>query len=163
MRNLWILSLLVAGACHHAGGGSGTLESAAGAAGSKSEGPVTFTWQSGADPSQGQIEASLPNGTQFTGTFLQVTSSATVDDYGMYYGAWTNPGWGAPWYDGPEAGFVTAYSGRAVAHLSAANGTKMRCKFTLRDPASGMTGGGEGDCQLSDNQTVFDANLTRGQ
>jgi len=156
------LSLIALGACQHSGGGQGTLESAATATGTKSEGAVTFMWHSGMDPSQGTISATLPNGTQFNGTFLQVTSQANVDAYGPYYAAWGDPMWGDPWYDGPEGGFVTAYSGKAVAHHSAANGTKMRCKFNLREPANGMASGGEGDCQLSDKETVFDAQLASG-
>lgn len=164
MRRTFIsIGLLTLGACHHAGAGKGTLESAQGPTGSQSEGAVTFVWNSGADPSQGAIEATLPNGTEFHGNYLQVTNTASVDAYGPYYSTWVDPGWGAPWYAGPADGFVTEYSGRAIAHLSADDGTKMRCKFTLRDPASGMVGGGEGDCQLSNNKTVFDAELAKGQ
>lgn len=163
MRRTIIISALTLAACHHAGAGKGTLESAPTAGGSTNEGAVAFLWNSGVDPSQGQIEATMPNGTEFHGKYLQVTNTASVDAYGPYYSTWTDPGWGAPWYAGPADGFVTEYSGRAIAHLSADDGTKMRCKFTLRDPASGMVGGGEGDCQLSNNETVFDAELRKGQ
>ncbi len=157
------MALMALSACQHSGGGQGTLESAATAAGSQAEGPVTFVWHSGVDPSQGEIEATLPDGTEFHGNFLQVTSAANVDTYGPYYTTWTDPMWGSPWYAGPADGFVTEYSGHAVAHLTADSGTRMRCNFTLRDPASGMAGGGEGDCQLSDNKSVFDAKLTKGE
>jgi hypothetical protein len=162
MRKLWICGVLAAAACHHAGQGQGTLEKPSGTGTTQASGPVTFMWQSKADASQGAIEATTPTGTQFSGTYLQVTSQATEEDYGPYYGEWVSPGWGAPWYQGPSDGFVTEYSGRVVAHLSAPTGQRMRCQFVLKDPVSGMTGGGEGDCQLSDNSTVFDARLSPG-
>jgi hypothetical protein len=150
-------------ACQHSGTGAGTLETAAANGGtSQAAGTVVFSWESKEDPSKGSIAAVLPNGNQFTGTYLQVTSRATVDDYGAYYGAWRDPLWGAAWYDGPVNDFVTVYSGHAIAHLQASNGTRMRCNFTLRKPEEGMAGGGEGDCQLSDNLTVFDARLKSG-
>ncbi|MFT3927859.1 MAG: hypothetical protein QM778_35355 [Myxococcales bacterium] len=162
-RTCITLSLVALGACQHGGGGQGTLESAATADGTKAEGPVTFLWHSGVDPTQGNIEATLPNGTEFNGTFLQATATVNADAYGPYYNAWGDPAWGNPWYSGPADGFVTEYSGQVLAHLTAASGTRMRCKFSLRDPVSGMTGGGAGDCQLSDNQTIFDAQLTKGK
>jgi hypothetical protein len=167
MRNeLLICGLVIATAttaCQHSGGGAGTLEApAAQGGGSQAKGTVAFTWHSKADPSKGSIQATMPNGKQFSGTYLQVTSRATADDYGAYYGVWRDPGWGSPWYNGPSAGFVTMYSGQAVAHLKADNGTRMRCKFALREPESGLAGGGDGDCQLTDNRTVFDARLKSG-
>ena len=40
-----------------------------------------------------------------------------------------------------------------------ADGTRMRCKFMLRNPDRGLAGGGEGDCQMSTHEKVFDAVL----
>jgi|GEM_PF-1654623 len=162
-RTCITFSLVALAACQHGGGGQGTLESAATATGSKAEGPVAFNWHSGADPSQGTIEATLPNGTEFNGTFLQATATVSGDAYAPYYSAWGDPVWGRPWYVGPADGFVTEYSGQVLAHLTTTSGTRMRCRFTLRDPSSGLTEGGAGDCQLSDNQTVFNAQLAPGQ
>jgi hypothetical protein len=37
----------------------------------------------------------------------------------------------------------------------------MRCRFTLISPQRGMTGGGEGRCQLSDSQREINAEFPR--
>jgi hypothetical protein len=169
--------------CSHEGGGSGTLlvpvtntssggestvhESAgAVASGAKTQsttktvaaGRMDFSWQSGANASHGTITATSSDGRTFTGTFLQPTRATTVDDYGPYWNAWAG-GWGGagPWYNGLESDFITTYSGRVLASLTGNDGTRMRCTFMLRDPSSGMAGGGEGDCQLSNDQRVFHA------
>lgn len=161
--SLCVFSLLALNACSHSGAGEGTLETAATAtSGGQSKGPVTFNWQSKSNASDGSIQAKLPDGTAFNGTYLQVTSQATADDYGAYYSAWADPVWGDPWYNGPEDEFVTQYSGKVVAQLSSQNGKRMRCTFNLQEPSSGMSGGGQGDCQLSDKETVFDAHIAPG-
>lgn len=157
---LLLLGALVA--CAHAGGGEGVLESPKTPSGaSTSRGEVVFTWSSGSNSSTGDIRATLPDGTQFDGTYLQVTSQATVQDVGTYYDAWAMPGWGVarPWYQGEAEGFVQEYSGKAVAHLKSQDGTRMRCTFVLRKPLAGMQGGATGQCQLSSGETVFDAEL----
>jgi hypothetical protein len=174
-------------ACSHEGGGSGTLlvpvnnassaggeslinESAAGKtqSGAKTQptiktepaGRMDFSWQSGSNASQGSIAASSSDGRTFTGTFLQPTRAMTINDYGPYWSAWAG-GWGGagPWYNGAEADFITTYSGHVLASLTGNDGTRMRCTFMLRDPSNGMAGGGEGDCQLSNNEKVFHAVL----
>ncbi len=159
MRKGLLLGLTFALGCHHSGTGQGTLETPVSQGGTKDAGPVQFSWESKGDPTHGNIQAQLPDGTEFEGTYLQVTSEATATDYGPYYSVWGDPMWGPAWYAGPAGGFVTAYSGQVVAHLRAQNGTRMRCKFVLREPLTGMGGGGQGDCQLSSNQSVFDAQL----
>jgi len=163
MRTAWFYGMVFCAACSHSGAGEGTLEVPATSGGSVAKGPVSFTWQSKSDASNGAIQAKLPDGSDFKGTYLQMTSEATEDDYDMYYGAWRDPVWGAPWYRGPEEGFVKQYSGRVVAHLQSDQGERMRCAFTLADPVSGMTGGGEGDCQISNKETVFDARIEPGE
>jgi hypothetical protein len=155
--------LVALAACSHAGAGEGTLETAATAtSGGENEGPVTFQWQSKPNATDGAIQAKLPDGTAFDGTYLQMTSQASARDYAVYYSAWGDPVWGDPWYAGPTTGFSTRYSGRVVAHLHAQNGERMRCTFNLREPVSGMNGGGIGDCQLSTKQTVFAARIAPG-
>lgn len=181
---MFIASSLLAAlcGCSHEGGGTGTLlvpvdtKSAGGEAatsavesGAKTSeaakktvpgGKMDFSWQSGMNASHGSISASSSDGRTFTGTFLQPTRTTTVDDYGPYWTAWSG-GWGGagPWYDGLESDFITTYTGRVLASLIGGDGTRMRCTFLLRDPASGMAGGGEGDCQLSTDEKVFHAVL----
>jgi hypothetical protein len=124
------------------------------------EGTAQFAWHSGADASQGEIQATLPDGRLFSGKYLQVRSTTEVNTAGLYYSAWSGPGWaGGPWYGGAPGGFVTEYSGQAVALLDSADGTQMRCKFALNTPERGMAGGGMGTCQLSDNEEIFGAQL----
>lgn len=160
----YLCSLVALAACSHSGAGEGTLETAATAtSGGQSKGPVAFQWKSKMNASDGSIQAKLPDGEAYKGTYLQVTRQASPAVYGPYYAAWGDPVWGDAWYDGPEAGFVTEYSGKVVAHLQSANGKRMRCTFNLSEPGSGMTGGGEGDCQLSDKETIFDAEIQPGK
>jgi hypothetical protein len=162
MHKRAIVLLMLLAACKHAGGGEGTLETPKSAAGaSESKGPVVFTWNSGADPASGTISATLPDGKRFDGTYLQVTSTTSLTSTGPYYDAWTATGWGgsSAWYSGGAEGFVTEYSGLALAHLTNPAGTRMRCKFALRKPSSGLEQGAVGQCQLSDGETIFDAKL----
>jgi hypothetical protein len=165
MRKTTVLSFVLLAACHHAGAGEGTLQTPATPTGaSAAEGEVKFSWSSGVDPSSGKIQASLPDGSTFLGTFLQVTATAEADDVGPYYDAWVGPTWGvgSPWYEGDMDGFVTEYSGRAVANLTSPEGTRMRCKFVLKNPATGLSDGATGQCQLSTGETVFDAEIKQG-
>jgi hypothetical protein len=153
--------LVLALGCHHAGSGVGELRAPVpGATGPQTRGPVTFHWDSDADPSIGRIEAALPDGRHFLGSYVQPRTSEWRDDYNLYWGAFTGP-WGAarPWYVGPRSSFVTHYSGKALAHLEAPDRTRMRCEFTLFRPDQGLAGGGQGDCQLATNEEIFDAVL----
>jgi hypothetical protein len=154
------LSLLAVG-CAHGGTGTGVLRvPVAGATGLQSSGPVDFRWQSDSNPSAGTIAARLPDGRLFSGQYVQPTTTEWRDNFGPYWGAWSQP-WGAarPWYNGPRSSFVVHYNGKALAHLEAPDRTRMRCEFTLFQPSSGLAGGGQGDCQLSTNEEVFDAVL----
>jgi hypothetical protein len=157
-----LAALAIAG-CSHEGGGAGTLEKpvANSTQGSESAGQVAFAWRSGADSSRGTIEAHSPDGRTFEGTYLQPSYVVRQEDYGPYWDAWSSMNWGvgAPWYAGSEDDFITAYGGKALAHLTSPDGTRMRCTFVLREPVSGMSGGGEGDCQLSTNERIFHAVL----
>ena len=51
--------------------------------------------------------------------------------------------------------FITQYSGKVMANLSNPGGKQMRCRFYLMEPASGMSGGGQGECQLSGRRTIY--------
>ena len=50
--------------------------------------------------------------------------------------------------------FITHYTGRVVANLSAPSGVHMRCNFQLASPDAGMAGGGAGQCQMPDGKTI---------
>jgi hypothetical protein len=154
--------MIVLCACTHAGGGEGELVTASSASGSEqNKGAVNFHWKSGVNTSTGTIAAQLPDGRAFQGTFLQLTSTTQESDFAPYYATWAGADWGAgdPWYTGDQDDFVTHYSGKLMAHLSSADGTNMRCEFTARRPETGLSGGAEGDCQLSTKETVFDATI----
>lgn len=157
-RSIFLVAMT---ACTHFGGGEGTLEEPAPAAsgGQKPAGPVTFTWSSGSDTSEGKIAASLPDGRLFEGTYVQVRESGWQETYAPYWTAWTAQDWGIanPMYYGPREQFVVDYSGKVMAHLHASDGTRMRCSFQLNKPDTGLGSGGEGDCQLSNHEAIFDA------
>jgi hypothetical protein len=116
--------------------------------------PVNFSWKS-SDSVSGSMNATLSDGKTFTGQFFQITSDTTVDNLGPLWTGWGGGRWGGEWgfWDaGPE--FVTRYSGKVVANLSSPDGQHMRCKFQLVHPADGMAGGGAGQCQLSEGNTI---------
>ena len=46
------------------------------------------------------------------------------------------------------------YSGKVVATLTGQGDQRMRCRFHLVASASGMSGGGDGQCQLADGRAV---------
>lgn len=120
---------------------------------------ATFSWKAQGSRS-GDMTAQLSNGQTYTGTFFQITQETRVDDLGPlwagwgpigpYRGGWRRGGWGwgGGWgYWGPSQDFVTHYSGKVLANLVGPDG-RMRCRFTLIRPSSGMSGGGEGQCQV---------------
>lgn len=121
---------------------------------------TTFSWTAQGSRS-GVMTATLANGSSYTGPFFQVTRETRVDElaplwtgWGGYGGGWRGRGgrgyWGGggywgPW--GPSSSIVTHYSGKVLANLQGADG-RMRCRFTLMRPSSGMAGGGQGQCQI---------------
>jgi hypothetical protein len=113
---------------------------------------VRFDWKA-EDAVKGNMTATFTDGAVYTGQLFQITSDTRLDDVMPLWAGWGRPwgGW-AYWNAGPE--FVTHYSGRVVANLSDANGDHMRCNFRLVRPSFGMSGGGQGKCQLSDGHTI---------
>jgi len=116
--------------------------------------PVTFTWTS-SNAVSGTMTARTTDGKMFSGPFFQVTTNTRVDQLGPLWAGW-GPGWRyGGWYDWwPEPQFITHYTGQVVANLAAPEGARMRCRFQLISPATGMAGGGSGECQLPDKSTV---------
>ena len=143
------LPLLVAMAAGCTTMGTGTGATLSGAD------PVTFNWKSEGGDS-GTMSATAPDGKTYDGQFFQVTRDTTVNSLGPLWVGWRGGlhrgyGWN-DWDDGPT--FVTHYTGRVVANLGAPGGEHMRCKFQLASPASGMAGGGRGQCQMPDGKTI---------
>ena len=151
--------------CAHAGYGAGELRAPRGAAApSQREGAVEFIWHSGASTHRGTIEAALPDGRRFRGTYVRPWASS--GDYDVPQPSWSQrsvtPRWGgeAPWCDArTRTNAALLLNGPVLAHLESRDGTRMRCVFTLFEPDDGLLGGGQGDCQLSTREEVFDALL----
>ncbi len=142
------LGLLVALAAGCTTMGTGTGATLSGAD------PVSFNWKS-SDGVSGTMDATAPDGKAYSGQYFQVTKDTTVDSLEPLWVGWRG-GWGGRgWNDwGAGSGFVTNYTGRVVANLGAAGGEHMRCKFQLAHPTDGMAGGGRGQCQMPDGQTI---------
>ncbi|HEX3845731.1 MAG TPA: hypothetical protein VHV80_15365 [Steroidobacteraceae bacterium] len=142
------LLLIAAGAAGCATMGAGSGSTANGAH------PVTFTWKSSDDVS-GSITAALADGKTYTGRYFQVTRDTDVSGLGPLWAGWGPGRRMGGWYDwdpGPQ--FITHYSGRVVANLTASGGGHVRCRFLLVHPDEGMVGGGQGECQLPGGQRI---------
>jgi hypothetical protein len=113
---------------------------------------ATFDWKS-TSVNSGQMTATLSDGETFSGTYIQITRDTQVDTLGPLWAGW-GPGFRRWGYWGPTNQFVTEYTGQVVGNLEAANGSHMRCRFTLAYPASGLSGGGLGQCELPDGTTI---------
>jgi hypothetical protein len=119
---------------------------------------VAFTYTSSWARNGGTLSTTLPSGEGFSGQYVHITSTSTVDTIDPYF--W-NPVWadwgpfGTPWYDGGDfPTFVKNYSGKVVATLFGDQGDVMRCRFRLSDPERGMPGGGVGQCQVSNGSHI---------
>lgn len=146
--------LLGLAACTTTGTGGGQLSGAG-----VPEQPVTFTWKSTDGGISGTMTASLPD-LNFHGRFYQITQQTRSEvlaplwmhwDHGWYDWPYWNRSFPPPY---PTTRFITYYSGKVVATLEAEGSQRMRCRFHLVDPARGMGGGGEGECQLSGGRIV---------
>jgi hypothetical protein len=149
---------LALGACTTMGTGSGSTAQGAS--------PVSFAWKSKDGGVTGTMTATLADGNVYTGPYLEITKTAQSD---QFYPMWT--GWSAGWNDWGYGGFgmfptdstafTTTYSGKVTANLTGPGSQRMRCRFDLNDPVSGMGGGGQGKCQVAGGATV-DATFPRG-
>ena len=165
----WLAALTLAvsallTACTTTGMGGGQLMGAG-----ADEQAVVFTWRSTDGAISGTMNAQLPNET-YTGRFFQITRQTRSE---VLAPLWTH--WSLGWYDWPYWGgvaqgpypytypypypyptvqFITHYSGKVVATLESPGNQRMRCRFHLAEPARGMLGGGEGECQLTGGRVV---------
>jgi hypothetical protein len=143
-------------ACTSMGTGSGSV--APGGA------PVNFSWKSTDGGTTGTMSATLADGKTYSGSYLQITQQVRMNGYDWDRG-WSE--WGGGWNDRdgwepfPVDEFATEYSDRVIATLQDANGQRMRCSFYLNTPFDGITGGGQGKCQLKNGRSV-DAVFPRG-
>ena len=116
---------------------------------------VRFHWTA-ESPAKGQITATYSDGTKYSGRYFQITSETRVDDVQPLWVDWG--GWSGPWDEWPywDAGpeFITHYTGRVVANLSDPSGSRMRCNFRLIQPSRGLSGGGQGKCQLGSGEAI---------
>ena len=155
---LAVLTLAVLAACTTTGMGGGQLTGAG-----ADEQAVVFTWRSTDGAMSGTMNAQLPNET-YTGRFFQITRQTRSE---VLAPLWTH--WSLGWYDWPYWGgvaqgpypypyptvqFITHYSGKVVATLESPGNQRLRCRFHLAEPARGMLGGGEGECQLTGGRVV---------
>jgi hypothetical protein len=158
---LAVLTLAVSAlltACTTTGIGGGQLTGAG-----ADEQAVVFTWRSTDGAMSGSMNAQLPNET-YTGRFFQITRQTRSE---VLAPLWTH--WSLGWYDWPYWGgvaqgpypypyptvqFITHYSGKVVATLESPGNQRLRCRFHLAEPARGMLGGGEGECQLTGGRVV---------
>jgi hypothetical protein len=96
------------------------------------------------------MDATMADGTIYTGQYFQMTSDATLERSGpgLGFGPWGGTGSG------------TLYSGQVVADLASPAGTRLRCTFRLVHPSAGLAGGGGGLC-LEPNGRVIDVSLRK--
>jgi len=122
---------------------------------------VTFTYATDRFDEGGTLSVALPSGEQFTGRFVQVTSTSAIETIGPTWSSW-GPMWadwgsyGDTWSGGPNDvwTFRRNYSGRVIATLFGDRGDMIRCRFKLVNPPGGMSDGGTGECQLSTGGTI---------
>lgn len=153
LASLLLLNLALA-ACTTTGSGSGQVAGV----GAQSE-SVAFSWTSKDGGLSGTMTAVLPD-VSYQGEFFQITQQTRTEVLAPLWAHWNHgwydwPYWGIPASPPyPATQFITHYSGKVVATLAAQGDQRMRCRFHLMAPARGMSGGGEGQCQLSDGRLV---------
>jgi hypothetical protein len=120
--------------------------------------PVLMSWKSHDGGNSGTMVATLPGAT-YQGRFFQITQQTRQHGVAPLWDGWT-----VGWRDWPYWGwapegfewtqFSTRYTGKVLANLQSEGGRHMRCRFHLAEPLRGMSGGGDGECQLQGGGTV---------
>ena len=107
---------------------------------------VTLTYVTERFDEGGRVAGNQQSGEGFSGRFVQVTSTSSMDSVGPMWSSWSSPIWNdwgpfsETWIGGPAdvTTFRTNYSGKVVATLFGDRGTVMRCRFRLVNPPGGM-------------------------
>jgi hypothetical protein len=144
-----LLATLIAG-CATLGTSFGSTTSSANPPAVDSRSPDTVS---------GAINALLADGSTYSGRYFQITQNTTVDSIGPLWAAGWNSAWAGRggwgyWNAEPSPDFIKQYTGWVVANLGAPGSDRVRCKFHFVHPADGIAGGGTGQCQTPDGQTV---------
>jgi hypothetical protein len=150
MRTWWRLgSLFVLGAalvtgCASKGSMTGEISTPAGP-----PRRVTFDYVADRTGDSGYLSVTLPTGESFNGPYARVGSAAAVApgldinfsvvDWGETADQWT---------------FGQSDSDKVVALLQGSRGNKIRCRFTLRYAAGGLSDGGTGECQANTGEKI---------
>lgn len=147
---------LVSVACAANGNGNSEINGPTGAP----DQSVTLVWSSeGLGPDHGPIAGSLPDGTHYAGNYIEVMAGAGEGPYASIWEGW-EPYWSEWDLDGDARvvdwpRFIESYRGTVVANLKSDDGTsRLRCRFIIDTPATGMAGGSNGLCQRSDGETL---------
>ena len=121
---------------------------------------LALQWQSdGVDPERGQISGTAPDGTRFTGRYIEVSPNVEEHFYKVAWEGW-EPYWSAWAWDGDAetmdwARFVDTFTGTVIANLLSDDGqTRLRCRFIIDTPMTGLEGSDSGLCELSDGDTI---------
>jgi hypothetical protein len=145
------LLLALTGACASATGvGTGALEP------SRTGRPETvdFAWSAEPSAARGTIEAALPDGERFRGSWIRLDARTDPGVLAAYFRAFDGG-----WMGLSAPAFARAYEGDLVALLDGPHEKRMRCRFQLAHPERGLAAGGLGSCELTDGHTVEYAEL----
>lgn len=104
---------------------------------------------------RGTMTATLSNGDVYEGPYFQVDRHTKLERLAQLWPGWEGRSHWRGW-DGWGLGLSTTmiYTPRVLANLIKPNGERMRCRFTLTDPSTGMAGGGIGRCQFSNGKLI---------
>lgn len=125
---------------------------------------VPFSFESQSE-SAGTMSTTLGRGGEhFRGDYVRVEKSTKGHLVTAVYDGWSSPEWEVWDHDaeghwkaaGVSFGeFARFYTGKVLATLRGSEGNSMRCQLTLRQPQSGLLGGGSGACQVSDGGSLL--------
>ena len=116
---------------------------------------LAMSWESGLFGESGTLNATMPDGERFMGTYQVVradtprsalpaawTGDEPIERQGQIDGTY--------WAAGADhRAFVSTHRDKAIGTLRGDRGATMLCRFALLDAAGGMGGGGSGECQTS--------------